>query len=57
MYAVMKAFKSNDLVLYQQYCPMAKKIWISESSVIKNPYLGKKMPECGVTKEMLKAAK
>ncbi|MFI5161304.1 MAG: DUF3347 domain-containing protein [Sphingobacteriales bacterium] len=57
LYAVLKAFKNNELVVYQQYCPMVKKIWISESSTIKNPYLGKKMADCGVTKETLKATK
>jgi hypothetical protein len=57
MYALLKAFPSNDMVLYKQYCPMEKKSWISESTTIKNPYLGKKMLECGVTKETLKAAK
>lgn len=57
LYAVLKAFKNNDLSLYQQYCPMVKKTWLSEQSTIKNPYYGKKMPECGVTREMLKAAK
>jgi len=57
LYAVLKAFKDNDAPLYQQYCPMAKKTWLSELSTIKNPYLGKKMPDCGVTKETLKAAK
>src|SRR5579872_6463811 len=57
LFAVLKAFKDNDLIVYKQYCPMAKQSWISESSAIKNPYLGKKMPDCGVTKETLKAAK
>ena len=57
LYAVLKAFKDNDAPLYQQYCPMEKKSWLSESSTIKNPYLGKKMPDCGVTRETLKPAK
>ena len=57
LYAVLKAFKDNDVSLYQQYCPMAKKTWLSDQSAIKNPYLGKKMLDCGVTKETLKAAK
>ncbi len=56
MYAVLKAFHSNDLVVYRQYCPMEKKSWISESATIKNPYFGKKMLDCGVTKETLKAS-
>jgi len=56
IYAVVKAFQTNDMVLYKQYCPMEKKSWLSESSTIKNPYLGKKMPDCGTTKETLKAS-
>jgi hypothetical protein len=56
MLAVLKAFHSNDLVVYRQYCPMEKKSWISESATIKNPYFGKKMLDCGVTKETLKAS-
>jgi len=52
--AVLKAFPANDKVLYKQYCPMARKSWISESAIIKNPYYGKAMIECGVTKETLK---
>jgi hypothetical protein len=57
MYAVLKAFPANDIVVYKQYCPMAKQSWISESATIKNPYYGKKMIECGVTKETIKAVK
>ena len=57
VYAVLKAFPANDIVVYKQYCPMEKKSWISESSSIKNPYLGHKMLDCGVTKETLQAAK
>ena len=57
MYAVLKAFPANDIVVYKQYCPMEKKSWISESTTIKNPYLGKQMLDCGSTKETLKAVK
>jgi hypothetical protein len=57
LYALLKAFKDNDAPLYQQYCPMVRKTWLSEQSAIKNPYYGKQMPECGVTRETLKAAK
>lgn len=57
MYAVLKAFPANDIIVYKQYCPMEKKSWISESSAIKNPYLGKKMLDCGTTKETMKAVK
>ncbi|HTK20213.1 MAG TPA: DUF3347 domain-containing protein [Mucilaginibacter sp.] len=56
-YEVVKALQTNDMVLYKQYCPMEKKSWLSESSAIKNPYFGKKMLDCGMTKETLKATK
>ncbi len=56
MYAILKAFPVNDVAVYKQYCPMEKKSWISESATIKNPYYGKKMLTCGVTKEAMKAA-
>jgi hypothetical protein len=55
MYAVLKAFKTNNVAIYQQYCPMEKKTWLSESTAIKNPYLGKKMLDCGRTTETFKA--
>src|SRR5579871_1756337 len=32
LYALLKSFKDNDQALYHQYCPMAKKYWLSESS-------------------------
>jgi len=57
LYDLLKSFKDNDQALYKQYCPMAKQSWVSESTSIKNPYLGKKMLDCGVTKETLKAGK
>lgn len=55
MFAVVKAFKNNSIVLYQQYCPMKKATWLSETNTIRNPYYGKAMEECGTTKETLKA--
>ncbi|MEJ6981252.1 DUF3347 domain-containing protein [Pedobacter sp. P351] len=43
--------------LYLDYCPMYNNNkganWISETKEIKNPYLGKEMPECGTVKEEL----
>lgn len=57
MYEVVKAFQTNDMVLYKQYCPMVKKSWLSESSAIKNPYYGKEMLGCGSTKETLQVSK
>ena len=56
MYEVLKAFKTNSMPIYQQYCPMEKKTWLSESATIKNPYLGSTMLDCGRTTETFKAA-
>lgn len=56
MLEVIKAFHCNDVIVYRQYCPMEKKSWLSESAAIKNPYLGSKMPDCGLMKETFKPA-
>lgn len=55
MLTVIKAFKSNSMVIYAQYCPMKKATWLSESATIRNPYYGKEMEDCGSTKETIKA--
>jgi len=57
MYEALKAVKLNSTVLYQQYCPMKKAYWLSESIQIKNPYFGSKMLTCGEVKATLPAAK
>lgn len=49
----------NDLItllgtektLYQDYCPMKKVIWLSETKEIKNPYYGSEMLTCGSVKK------
>lgn len=57
MYDLVKAFGSGQ-ILYQDFCPMYndKKgaTWLSETKEIKNPYLGNKMPTCGIVKEEIK---
>ena len=57
MYDLVKSF-GGGRPLYKDYCPMYNNnkgaSWISETKVIKNPYLGKKMPECGEVKEEIK---
>jgi Protein of unknown function (DUF3347) len=57
MYDMVKIFGAGQ-ILYQDFCPMYndKKgaIWLSETKEIKNPYLGKKMPDCGSVKEEIK---
>jgi hypothetical protein len=39
---------------YLVYCPMVRKSWIQTSDKIDNPYMGKKMAECGVVKSNVK---
>ena len=55
--AILKAFKMNKATLYQQYCPMKKFYWLSETSAIKNPYYGNAMLTCGTTQETFEAVK
>lgn len=57
MYDLVKKFGAGQTV-YQDFCPMYNNnkgaTWISETKEIKNPYLGKKMPNCGSVKEEIK---
>ncbi|MEO5569496.1 MAG: DUF3347 domain-containing protein [Bacteroidia bacterium] len=59
MYEVVKAFGTGTTTLYYQFCPMANDgkgaYWLSEKEKISNPYMGKKMPTCGSSKETLSA--
>lgn len=52
-----KAFGYGNQKLYVDYCPMANDnkgaYWLSQTKEIRNPYLGKKMPECGELKKEL----
>ncbi len=47
LYEVLRGLKMNTATIYEQYCPMKKAYWLSDTEAIKNPYYGKKMPECG----------
>ncbi|HEY5326010.1 MAG TPA: DUF3347 domain-containing protein [Mucilaginibacter sp.] len=58
MYEVLKGLKMNNSTLYEQYCPMKKAYWLSETPSIKNPYYNDKMmATCGSTKETLTPGK
>jgi len=58
MYEVLKGLKVNTSTLYEQYCPMKKAYWLSESPTIKNPYYNdKEMATCGKTTATLNAVK
>ncbi len=58
LYQLTKAFHGNTADVYYNYCPMARDnagaYWLSDVSEIQNPYMGKSMPGCGSTKEVLK---
>lgn len=53
----VKAFGYGNQKLYVDYCPKANNnkgaYWLSQTKEIRNPYLGKKMPDCGELKKEL----
>lgn len=57
VYDLVKTFNAGQN-LYKDFCPMYNNkkgaFWISETKEIKNPYLGKEMPDCGEVKEEIK---
>lgn len=57
MYDLVKVVKPSQN-MYLVHCPMYNNKkgadWLSEVKEIHNPYLGKKMPECGIIKEEIK---
>jgi predicted S18 family serine protease len=57
MYDLVKTFGAGQ-TLYKDFCPMYNNnkgaAWLSETKEIKNPYLGKKMSDCGSIKEEIK---
>ncbi|HXT12592.1 MAG TPA: DUF3347 domain-containing protein [Candidatus Angelobacter sp.] len=42
--------KAGKGTYHEAYCPMAKASWLQTGTTIKNPYLGKSMPDCGELK-------
>jgi Cu(I)/Ag(I) efflux system membrane fusion protein len=56
-YKTVKTFGLMGKTAYYQFCPMAFNskgaYWLSESKTIQNPYFGKKMIDCGETRETL----
>jgi hypothetical protein len=54
MFALISGLKMNNATLYQQYCPMKKASWLSETEEIRNPYYGDDMLECGKITATLK---
>ncbi|MFA6088144.1 DUF3347 domain-containing protein [Mucilaginibacter sp.] len=54
MFALVSGLKMNNTTLYQQYCPMKKASWLSETEDVRNPYYGDDMLECGKVTATLK---
>jgi hypothetical protein len=45
--ALAKTEKLSTKPVYQLYCPMKKSYWLSSEKVVKNPYYGSSMLNCG----------
>lgn len=54
LFEVVKVFNVGKQSVFYQYCPMKKAYWLSKTKEIRNPYYGKKMLNCGSTKETKK---
>lgn len=54
MIALTREFKVSQNPVYVQYCPMAEGSWLSDESMIINPYYGKSMLSCGNVKSTIK---
>lgn len=53
MYALAKKVKMSKAPVYRQYCPMKKAYWLSSEQVIRNPYYGSMMLNCGKVMETI----
>lgn len=53
MLKLAKEFKLNNKDVYVQYCPMAKKSWLSEVEAVQNPFYGSMMYDCGEVTETI----
>ncbi|MBV8253356.1 MAG: DUF3347 domain-containing protein [Chitinophaga sp.] len=54
MYDLAKSTKLSEQPVYQQYCPMKKASWLSNSNAVKNPYFGNQMLTCGKVADTIK---
>lgn len=53
-YLLAKAVPLSGQPVYQEYCPMKKAYWLSNSNNIKNPYYGNQMLTCGKVSDTIK---
>ena len=57
LYDLIRTVQYDRAVIYHQYCPMAFNDqganWLSNTAAIRNPYIPKKMLECGEVKDSI----
>lgn len=57
LYDLIKAIHYDKQIIYREYCPMALNEsgadWLSNTGDIKNPYIPKKMIDCGEIKDTI----
>lgn len=53
MLKLAREFQLNGKDVYVQYCPHAKKSWLSEVEAIQNPFYGSMMYSCGEVTETI----
>ncbi len=53
MAIIAKSIKLTSAPIYKAYCPMKKASWLSMEKVIKNPYYGSSMLNCGEVVETI----
>ena len=52
-YKLIKNISISPQTIYYAFCPMIKSYWLSADKVIKNPYFGKTMVNCGKIVEII----
>jgi Cu(I)/Ag(I) efflux system membrane fusion protein len=61
LYTLTQTVKYSGQKIYYQYCPMAfdnkGAYWLSDQSIIRNPYFGDQMLECGEVRDTLNYSK
>ena len=53
LWSIIKDPMTLDQNVYYQYCPMRKSFWLSNDTVIENPYYGTKMIHCGIIRDKI----
>ncbi|RYG12182.1 MAG: DUF3347 domain-containing protein [Chitinophagaceae bacterium] len=53
MLKLASEFQLNSKDVYVQYCPHAKKSWLSEVEAVQNPFYGSMMYDCGEVTETI----